>query len=93
MMLSIHAHSPLALRQRLTVRRLRSAGHSTPCVLMTGHIDASQRRSEFVEDIAAVLEKPFLLEDLLDVVDKISRKVADPTAPLVPQRTSNTSPR
>ena len=53
------------------VKRIREHGHDLPCVLMTGHIDPVQWTYEPTVDIAAVLEKPFKLNRLLEITRQV----------------------
>lgn len=52
------------------LKRLRAAGHKTPCVLMTGHADLS----DDVGDLLAgteVLYKPFDIDQMLKLVARL----------------------
>jgi DNA-binding response OmpR family regulator len=49
------------------LRRVREAGHVTPCVLMTGHANPTAEDGKWLAT-AALIYKPFDLDEMLRVV-------------------------
>lgn len=55
------------------LRRVREAGHATPCVLMTGHANPSAEDGKWLAT-AEMVYKPFDLDEMLRVVARVGAK-------------------
>jgi DNA-binding response OmpR family regulator len=75
------------------VRKLRSARHSLPVIIITGTVSAHELAQDPSLQLAAILEKPITIAMLLDTVENILRATDSPASRPFRSQTGEANPQ